>query len=1075
MSRGSTVPARHSSAAGTLLPALAVVVSLAGCQPDGSSPPALSLDEARKVTATFEGGSFTPPPRTITDITAILDQQKRVDKAQVRARDALADSKPPKTTKRKHLARFYRTRARAAQKIGRVRQAIADYTKALTFSAETRPAVRAKVLTRLSVVEYYGGRRIDALRHLRQAIELNNRSGRAVFWMARLANWLTYTGELDEAAKTLERAESEMARIRDGVRRRARRAWRKHGPRMQSMVIRARAKYLQKRGRYAEAETFLRSARSKMERARAEKDTDVKFSRRLLENIQANLGLNLMHQGRLVEAEIEVRGALTSALERTGRYGPNVAKFSGNLAAVLAAQGRATDAEALARASIEIIGVIGSVEDSQLMLATRTQLAVALAAQDRWHEVMAQFEAMRSAHSEGSDRTKRRIESNPLYVTALVRTGRAGEAVPIARRAVEHYRSELGDKRFMTALARSVYALALAETDQPAEALGAFAQAVPILLQRSRRTDDENVAKTLRDRRIGRILERYIAVLADIRGTPAERAHGIDAAHEAFRIADVARGQAVQRALAASAARAAAKQPALADLVRREQDALKQIGALNALYANAVSVPTNQRNPAALKDLRVRIDTLRGARAALAQEIEKGFPEYAALIKPKPATVAQARAGLRPDEALILTYVGRTRTFVWAVPKTGAVRFAAVPMGADRLAAIVGELRRSLDPAAATLGDIPAFDVALSHRLYRAVLAPVADGWKQAANLLVVAHGALGQLPFSVLVTGPAGLPPASKPIFSNYRGVPWLVRSHAVTVLPSVATLATLRRLPPAAPGRRSFAGFGDPWFSRTQAASARAPETAKAATRVAALTTRGVLTTRGIPLRLRAAPKLDGASSADITRLPRLPDTALEVRSMAVAMNADLTRDVFTGAAASEERVKSMKLSGYRVIAFATHGLVPGDLDGLTQPALALSAPEVTGGRNDGLLTMGEILGLKLDADWVVLSACNTASGRGAGAEAVSGLGRAFFYAGTRALLVSNWPVETTSARTLTTDLFRRQAGDPGLTRAHALRRSMLALIDGPGYVDHKGGTVFSYAHPIFWAPFSLVGDGA
>ena len=156
-----------------------------------------------------------------------------------------------------------------------------------------------------------------------------------------------------------------------------------------------------------------------------------------------------------------------------------------------------------------------------------------------------------------------------------------------------------------------------------------------------------------------------------------------------------------------------------------------------------------------------------------------------------------------------------------------------------------------------------------------------------------------------------------------------------------------------------------------------------------------------------------------------------------------------------------------------FATHGLIPGDLNGLSQPALALSAPNVADVDGDGLLTMDEILELKLDADWVVLSACNTAAGDGAGAEAVSGLGRAFFYAGTRALLVSNWPVETTSARLLTTDLFARQAADPALPRAVAMQQAMLGLIDGPG-VEEGGKTVFSYAHPIFWAPFSVVGDG-
>jgi CHAT domain-containing protein len=148
---------------------------------------------------------------------------------------------------------------------------------------------------------------------------------------------------------------------------------------------------------------------------------------------------------------------------------------------------------------------------------------------------------------------------------------------------------------------------------------------------------------------------------------------------------------------------------------------------------------------------------------------------------------------------------------------------------------------------------------------------------------------------------------------------------------------------------------------------------------------------------------------------------------------------------------------------------------LDGLSEPALALTAPHVDGAEGDGLLTMSKILGLKLDADWVVLSACNTAAGNGAGAEAVSGLGLAFFYAGTRAILVSNWPVETHAARALTTDLFRRQAESAGLTRAEALRQAMLAMIDGGGYTDPASKRMlFSYAHPIFWAPFSLVGDG-
>src|SRR5262249_50200781 len=150
-----------------------------------------------------------------------------------------------------------------------------------------------------------------------------------------------------------------------------------------------------------------------------------------------------------------------------------------------------------------------------------------------------------------------------------------------------------------------------------------------------------------------------------------------------------------------------------------------------------------------------------------------------------------------------------------------------------------------------------------------------------------------------------------------------------------------------------------------------------------------------------------------------------------------------------------------------------VPGDLDGLTQPALALTAPEVAGIEGDGLLTMDEILPLKLDADWVVLSACNSAAGAGAGEEAATGLGRAFFYAGSRSLLVTNWAVESASARELVSEIFRQQSAALKLGRAEALRRAMLALMDGPGYAE-DGKILFTYAHPVFWAPYSLIGDG-
>jgi CHAT domain-containing protein len=270
---------------------------------------------------------------------------------------------------------------------------------------------------------------------------------------------------------------------------------------------------------------------------------------------------------------------------------------------------------------------------------------------------------------------------------------------------------------------------------------------------------------------------------------------------------------------------------------------------------------------------------------------------------------------------------------------------------------------------------------------------------------------------------------------------------------------------LPLGSAKREKLIAFGDPYFSIEQAAeTARRPEGDVVEVGAAA---------RGLPFRRRATVRTAALDSAELARLPRLPDTADELRSVAEALEADPAKVLNLGRDANEQKVKATDLSRYRIIAFATHGLLPGDLNGLSQPALALTAPSVADVDGDGLLTMEEILALKLDADWVVLSACNTGAGAEAGAEAASGLGRAFFYAGSRALLVTNWSVYSAPARVLVTDLFRRQATDPSLGRAEALRRAMIAVMDGPGYAG-EGNESFSYAHPIFWAPYTLIGDG-
>jgi CHAT domain-containing protein len=189
-----------------------------------------------------------------------------------------------------------------------------------------------------------------------------------------------------------------------------------------------------------------------------------------------------------------------------------------------------------------------------------------------------------------------------------------------------------------------------------------------------------------------------------------------------------------------------------------------------------------------------------------------------------------------------------------------------------------------------------------------------------------------------------------------------------------------------------------------------------------------------------------------------------------VAQGIKADVANDIRLGSRATEHEVKRLSDAGdlakYRMIHFATHGTLAGELTGTHEPGLILTPPDTASDHDDGYLSASEIAALKLDADWVVLSACNTAAGGATNAEALSGLGRAFIYAGARSLLVSHWAVYSEATVKLITGAVSEMSRDPKVGRSEAMRRSMLALID-------KGSN--EEAHPAFWAPFVVVGEGA
>jgi CHAT domain-containing protein len=426
-------------------------------------------------------------------------------------------------------------------------------------------------------------------------------------------------------------------------------------------------------------------------------------------------------------------------------------------------------------------------------------------------------------------------------------------------------------------------------------------------------------------------------------------------------------------------------------------------------------------------------------------EIRQKFPEYADLTAPKSVTISEVQSALRPGEALISILPTEEQTLIWAIPAKGQVSFATSGIGTKEINSLVGTLRQSLDPGEFSPDQMPAFDPQAAHRLFTSLLQPVAAGWKGAEHIFVATGGALGRLPLAVLLTEPltdsttkTGLP------LAHYRNWPWLIRHHAISQLPSAASLLTLRRMAKGASNRSPFVGFGDPDFSGSGKTAG---------------------TTRGLRAVIRSD---NNPQEIDYSTIPPLPDTRVEILALAETLHANLEHDVYLGKQASRDNVLKADLSKRKIVAFATHGLLTGEYPGVDQPALALANP---GGGKHGLLLLDDILTLKLDADWVILSACNTAGGDGHGGEAISGLGRGFFYSGSRSLLVTHWPVESVSAQKLVVGIFEQISKNPNYSRANALRQSMLQLMNSDG---KDGKFSFAYAHPLFWAPYTLVGDG-
>lgn len=531
-------------------------------------------------------------------------------------------------------------------------------------------------------------------------------------------------------------------------------------------------------------------------------------------------------------------------------------------------------------------------------------------------------------------------------------------------------------------------------------------------------------------------------------------------AAEAFGVAQRLHSSSTAMAMQSFGDRLALENEDARTFLRRRQDLAEQLVALDRSLAVAMARVGGASDPDAEATIRDGIALAERRMADLDLDRPPEVVELDELARAPALPAAEVRQHLSGNELLVSYLVLDEAIFAWAIDSDGKVDWFRLPVTGVELEQTVTRFRKGLETNMFTRGAEPmvtsqrdraAAFLSAAHELYLMLVAPLEDALRGKQHLIVVANGALTSLPFHALVSSRPD--PART---GSWRDAGWLVRDYAVSIMPSVASLRSIRMVATDGPAPTAYLGIGDPIIGRhaAPAVPGLAPETT-ALLEVAKADSRGVS-------------DFFRGGLADVGRvrsLPRLADTAIELRAVADSLSAHGPADLLLGRDASEARVKALPLDRFRIIHFATHGLVSGDIEGLAEPALVMTPPAIPSEVDDGLLTASEIARLELNASWVILSACNTASGERPEAEALSGLARSFFYAGARSVLVSHWPVVSSAAVKLTTRAFDEMARDTTVGRAEALRRSMLALIETGAPYE---------ANPGYWAPFVVVGDG-
>jgi CHAT domain-containing protein len=484
-------------------------------------------------------------------------------------------------------------------------------------------------------------------------------------------------------------------------------------------------------------------------------------------------------------------------------------------------------------------------------------------------------------------------------------------------------------------------------------------------------------------------------------------------ADSTLRAAQASTHSSAEEAIRLMSARLQTGDPRLAESARQLQEISRQYEVLveSLLSTGQLASKETYRSQDAdnLKNLRARKDELTA-------QLSTAFPAYFRFVDPTPMKLEEIRDNLTADETLVAFFFANGTTYVWVIARSAPALWVDLKISAAELDKHVARLREALeDDLSAYKPPGKRFSFNEAFLLYKLLFLPVESALRT-KRLLIVPTGSLATIPLHVLVTRapPTGADnsPGYSPVF--YRTAAWLALEKSLVTLPAVQSLKALRAdsFKPST-AAQNYIGFGDP----------------------------------------------------DTSALPDakpLKNASAEIRAAASAYGAPGS-SIRLGADASESAAKSLPLFNYRTLHFATHAITSAStqaLNGEAEPALVLTKA----GSDDGLLTAGEVATLRLNADWVILSACDTASEGQAGGP-LSGLARAFFYAGARSVLVSHWKISDKATSELIIKVIDQFALDPSGSISDHLQKAMRFLI--------MDTTHDQFAYPTFWAPFVVVGS--